>query len=317
MRSNFVSVALVWLSVVCPIAIRAAPAQAQPVGAEAPRLPAPPNRSETVKRLLATGTINLGHRESSVPFSYYDRHKQVIGYSQDLALKVVEIIKSELQLPSLTIRLVPVTPQNRMALVSNGTVDLECASTTHNAEREHQVAFSNSIFVIGTRLMTHRESRITGFSDLPGHRVAVTAGTTSERLLRTLNERQGNRFGIAVVRDHGDAFALLEARQVDAFMMDDALLYGERAKSRTPEQWVVVGTPMSLEAYGCMLRLRDPGFKALVDAALVRLMESGEALVIYEKWFQSPIPPRGLNLDWPPSEAVLELYRKPNDRPRG
>ncbi len=296
----------------------AGPAHAQAAsGGDTRVLPGALAASDTVKRLLATGTINLGHRESSVPFSYYDNRKQVIGYSHDLMLRVVDIVRAELQLPSLTIRLVPVTPQNRMALVSNGTVDLECASTTHNAERERQVAFSNSIFVIGTRLMAHRASGIADFVDLPGRKVAVTAGTTSEKLLRTFNERHGNRIAITVVRDHGEAFALLEARQVEAFMMDDALLYGERAKSRTPEEWVVVGTPMSFEAYGCMLRHGDLGFKALVDAALRRMMLSGEAMTIYDKWFQKPIPPRGLNLHWPPSDAVLELYRAPNDRPLG
>jgi glutamate/aspartate transport system substrate-binding protein len=314
MRLLSATLAVLLACLAAPGPIGSALAQAA-ASSEARKGPRSATGSETVKRLLATGTINLGHRESSVPFSYYDNRKQVVGYSHDLMLKAVEIIRAELRLPSLTIKLVPVTPQNRMALVRNGTVDLECASTTHNAERERQVGFSNSIFVIGTRLMTHRDSGIADFADLTGRKVAVTAGTTSERLLRTFNERHGNRISIAAARDHGDAFALLEVGQAEAFMMDDALLYGERAKSRNPEQWIVVGTPMSFEAYGCMLRHGDAGFKALIDAALERLMRSGEAQATYSKWFQRPIPPRGLNLNWPPSEAVLELYRNPNDRP--
>ena len=270
--------------------------------------------SDTLKRIAQTGTINLGHRESSVPFSYYDSKRQVIGYSHDLMLRVLDAVKAELNLPALTIRLVPVTPQNRIPLVQNGAVDLECGSTSHNLERERQVAFSVSIFIIGTRLITARDSGIRDFPDLVDKKVVVTAGTTSERLLQTFNERNGGRLGIVSTRDHGESFQLLEAGRVKAFMMDDALLYGERAKAIHPEDWVVVGTPMSSEVYGCMMRLGDPAFKKVIDTALTRAMQSGEALKLYAKWFQRPIPPKGLNLNWPPSEALLELYRAPNDK---
>ncbi|MEO8279245.1 MAG: glutamate/aspartate ABC transporter substrate-binding protein [Ideonella sp.] len=269
---------------------------------------------ETIKRITATGVINLGHRESSVPFSYYDNKRQVIGYSHDLVLQVLDTIKAELKLPSLTIKLVPVTPQNRIPLVQNGTVDLECASTSHNLDRERLVAFSTSIFVIGTRLMTSRTSGIGDFADLHGRTVVVTAGTTSDRLLRIFNERAGARLRIVATRDHGESFQMLEEHRAEAFMMDDALLYGERAKAKNPDEWIVVGKPMSFEAYGCMMRKGDPAFKALVDRALTQLMRSGEALKLYEKWFQKPIPPKGLNLNWPPSETLLELYRSPNDQ---
>jgi len=270
---------------------------------------------ETLKRIAETGTINLGHRESSVPFSFYDNRRQVVGYSHELMLKVLDAIKAELRLPALTIRLVPVTSQNRIPLVQNGSVDLECGSTTHNAERARQVAFSTSIFVIGTRLMTRRESGIRDFPDLAGRSVVVTAATTSERLLRTFNEQVGGTVRIVVAKDHGESFDLLETGKADAFMVDDALLYGERAKAKRPEDWVVVGKPMSYEVYGCMMRRDDAAFKRVVDAALTRLMQSGEALRLYTKWFQRPIPPNGLNLNWPPSDALLQLYRLPNDRP--
>jgi glutamate/aspartate transport system substrate-binding protein len=270
---------------------------------------------DTLKRIADTGTINLGHRESSLPFSYYDNRRQVVGYSHDLMLQVLEAIKLELKLPALTLKLVPVTPQNRLALVQNGAVDIECASTTHNAERARQVAFSVSIFRIGTRLMTARDSGIHDFPDLRGKRVVVTGATTSERLLRMFNESIGRSFSIVVAKDHGEAFALLESGRVDAFMMDDALLYGERAKAREPERWVVVGTPMSSEVYGCMMRSGDRQLKRIVDDALRQIMQSGEAMRIYSKWFERPIPPRGLNLNWPASEMLIELYRKPTDRP--
>ena len=271
--------------------------------------------SDTLMKIAQTGTINLGHRESSVPFSYYDNKKRVIGYSHDLMLRVLDSIKAELKLAALTIKLVPVTPQNRIPLVQNGSVDLECGSTSHNVEREHHVAFSTSIFVIGTRLMTGRHSEIHDFIDLADKRVVTTAGTTSERLLRLFNERIGGRFAIVSAKDHGESFQMLQSGRVQAFMMDDALLYGERAKADNPDHWVVVGTPMSFEAYGCMMRLGEPAFKRVVDRALTELMVSGEALKIYTRWFQQPIPPKGLNLNWPPSEALLDLYRAPNDKP--
>jgi glutamate/aspartate transport system substrate-binding protein len=269
--------------------------------------------SPTLERVAHTGTINLGHRESSVPFSYYDSKKQVIGYSHDLMLRVVDAIKLKLQLPALTIKLVPVTAQNRIPLVQNGSVDLECGSTSHNLERERQVAFSVSFFAIGTRLITHRNAGIADFPDLAGKKVVVTAGTTSERLLQTYNERSGLRLNVVGAKEHGEAFAMVERGQAQAFMMDDALLYGERAKAAQPDDWIVVGTPMSWEAYGCMMRKDDVALKRIVDQALVEMMKSGEALKIYARWFQSPIPPKGLNLDWPASEALLELFRLPND----
>lgn len=270
---------------------------------------------DTLKRIADTGTINLGHRESSVPFSYYDNRRQVVGYSHELMLKALDALKVELKLPALTLKLVPVTPQNRLALVQNGAVDIECGSTTHNRERARQVAFSVSIFKIGTRLMTARDSGIRDFPDLAGKRVVVTAATTSERLLRLFNEGIGRKFTIVVAKDHGESFALLEAGRVDAFMMDDALLYGERAKAHEPDRWVVVGSPMSSEVYGCMMRSGDRELKRIVDAALTQLMQSGEAMRIYTKWFERPIPPRGLNLNWPASPDLVELYRQPNDRP--
>jgi glutamate/aspartate transport system substrate-binding protein len=272
-----------------------------------------PVESETLRRIVETGTISLGHRESSVPFSYYDQRRQVVGYSHELMLRVLDTIRAELKLPALTIRLVPVTAQNRIPLVRNGTVDLECGSTSHTAERARLVAF----FIAGTRLMTRRGSGIRDFADLGGRTVVVTAGTTSERLLRTYAERQRLRVDVLPARDHGEAFQTLESGRAEAFMMDDALLYGERAKAERPDDWVVVGTPMSQEAYACMMRRGDTGFKAVVDRGLIRLMQSGEALRIYQRWFQRPIPPKGLNLNWPPSPALQELYRQPSDQPLG
>lgn len=278
---------------------------------------AEPSGLPTLEKISRTATISLGHRESSVPFSYYDSKRQVVGYSHDLMLAAVERIRRELKLPALAVKLVPVTSQNRIPLVQNGSVDLECGSTTHNRERARQVAFSVSIFVTSSRLLTRHGSGIEELADLNGRRVAVTAGTTSERSLLLHAEATGTRFDILKVKDHGDGFNSVQEGRAAAFLMDEAMLYGLRAKADRPGDWRVVGQPMAAEVYACMLRKDDPRFKALVDRSLTELMQSGEALKIYRRWFQSPIPPRGLNLNWPAPEALLELYRSPNDRPLG
>lgn len=276
--------------------------------------PAMAQSSGTLKKIKDSGSITLGHRESSIPFSYYDDQQQVIGYSHELMLKAVEAIKAELKLSKLEVKLMPITSQNRIPLVSNGTVDLECGSTTNNLERQKQVAFSNSIFVIGTRLLTKRASGIKDFPDLAGKVVVTTAGTTSERLIMKMNEEKKMGISIISAKDHGESFLMLETGRAQAFMMDDALLFGEIAKAKRPGDWAVVGTPQSFEAYGCMLRKDDPAFKKVVDAALTKAMTSGEAAKIYDKWFMNPIPPKGLNLNFPLSDAVKALYKSPNDK---
>jgi len=270
--------------------------------------------SGTLKKIKESGVISLGHRESSVPFSYYDDKQQVVGYSHEIALAIVDAIKRELKAPNLQVKLTPITSQNRIPLVQNGTIDFECGSTTNNTERQQQVAFSNTIFVIGTRLLTHKSSGIKDFPDLAGKNVVTTAGTTSERLLRAMNEEKNMKMNIISAKDHGEAFLTLQSGRAVAFMMDDALLYGERAKARRPDDWVVVGTPQSREAYGCMMRKGDPAFKKLVDDTIARLQTSGEAAKLYEKWFMSPIPPKGLNLNFPMSEDMQALFKNPNDK---
>jgi len=268
----------------------------------------------TLKKIKDSGSITLGHRESSIPFSYYDDKQQVIGYSQEFALKVVDAIKQELKAPGLEVKLLPVTSQNRITLVQNGTVDLECGSTTNNTERQKQVAFSNSIFIIGTKLMTKKDSGIKDFPDLAGKNVVTTAGTTSERLLRKMNEDKKMNMNIISAKDHGESFLTLETGRAVAFMMDDALLFGERAKAKKPDDWVVVGTAQSYEAYGCMMRKDDPQFKKIVDATIAKLETSGAAEQIYNKWFLASIPPKGLNLSFPLSKEMAGLYKNPSDK---
>ncbi|MBN8464153.1 MAG: glutamate/aspartate ABC transporter substrate-binding protein [Dechloromonas sp.] len=270
--------------------------------------------SATLKRIKDSGSITLGHRESSIPFSYYDDQQRVIGYSHEMMLKVVDAVKAELKLARLDTRLMPITSANRITLVQNGTVDIECGSTTNNLERQKQVAFSTTIFVIGTRLMTKKDSGIKDFADLAGKNVVTTAGTTSERLLRKMNEEKQMKMNIISAKDHGESFLTLETGRAVAFMMDDALLYGELAKAKKPGDWIVTGTPQSKEAYGCMIRKDDPGFKKVVDAALTRTLSSGEAEKIYAKWFMNPIPPKGLNLNMPMSDEMKALASAPNDK---
>ena len=270
--------------------------------------------SATLKKIKDSGSITLGHRESSIPFSYYDDKQQVIGYSHELMLKVVDAIKAELKLAKLDIKLMPVTSANRITLVQNGTVDIECGSTTNNTERQKQVAFSTSIFVIGTKLMAKKDAGIKDYADLAGKNVVTTAGTTSERLIRKMNEEKAMKMNIISAKDHGESFLTLETGRAVAFMMDDALLYGEMAKAKKPGDWIVTGTAQSKEAYGCMLRKDDPGFKKVVDAALTKAMTSGDAEKIYNKWFMNPIPPKGLNLSMPLSDDMKALLKAPNDK---
>jgi len=277
-------------------------------------LPAQAQESATLKKIKDTGSITLGHRESSIPFSYYDDKQQVIGYSHELMLKVVDGIKAELKLAKIDTRLMPVTSANRITLIQNGTVDIECGSTTNNLERQKQVGFSTSIFVIGTRLMTKKDSGIKDFPDLAGKNVVTTAGTTSERLIRKMNEDKKMGMNVISAKDHGEAFLTLETGRAVAFMMDDALLYGEMAKARKPGDWIVTGTAQSKEAYGCMLRKDDPAFKKVVDAALTKALTSGEAEKIYTKWFMNPIPPKGLNLNMPLSDEMKAAFKAPNDK---
>ncbi|TWE06765.1 L-glutamate-binding protein /L-aspartate-binding protein [Pseudomonas sp. AG1028] len=269
----------------------------------------------TLKKIKDSGTITLGHRDSSIPFSYYgDTSKQPVGYSHDLQLKVVEELKKELEMPDLKVRYNLVTSQTRIPLVQNGTVDLECGSTTNNVERQRQVDFSVGIFEVGTRLLTKKSSGVNDFEDLKGKNVVTTAGTTSERLLKAMNAEKKMGMNVISAKDHGESFLMLESNRAVAFMMDDALLAGEMAKAKKPDDWHVVGTPQSFEIYGCMVRKGDEGFKKVVDKAISDTFSSGEINDIYNKWFQQPVPPKGLNLNFPMSEELKKLIANPTDK---
>lgn len=268
----------------------------------------------TLRKIKDSQTISVGHRESSIPFSYYDGKNQVVGFSHDLAMKVVEAVKQKLALPNLQVRLIPVTAQNRIPLIQNGTIDIEAGSTTNNLERQQQVNFSDTIFIISTRLLVKKDSGINDFPDLKGKNVVVTAGSTSERLIREMNEKNNMGMNIIRAKDHGESFLTLQSGRAVAFMLDDALLAGGRAKARNPDDWIIVGTPQSKEAYAMMMRKGDDQFTKLVDDVIAKTETSGEAEKLYQKWFMSPIPPKGLNLNLPLSDDVKRLYKNPNDK---
>ncbi|HHR5955424.1 TPA: amino acid ABC transporter substrate-binding protein [Providencia alcalifaciens] len=268
----------------------------------------------TLKKIKDNGVIVVGHRESSVPFSYYDNNQKVVGYSQDYSNLIVDAVKKKLNMPDLQVKLIPITSQNRIPLLQNGTFDFECGSTTNNLERQKQAAFSNTIFVVGTRLLAKKDSGIKDFADLAGKNVVVTSGTTSEVILNKLNDEKNMKMRIISAKDHGDSFRTLESGRAVAFMMDDALLAGERAKAKQPDTWEIVAKPQTEEAYGCMLRKDDPQFKALVDDTISTAQKSGAAEKSFDRWFNQPIPPKNLNLKFTLSDEMKALFKSPNDK---
>lgn len=270
----------------------------------------------TLKKIKESGTITVGHRDSSIPFSYIaDASGMPVGYSQDIQLKIIESIKKELDIPNLKVNYNLITAQNRIPLVQNGTVDLECGSTTNNAERAQQVAFSIGIFEVSTRLLSKKDSEYQDFEQLKGKNVVTTAGGTSERLLRVMNADKQMGMNIISGKDIGESFQMLETGRAVAFMQDDALLAGERAKARNPDDWAVTGAAQSQDIYGCMMRKGDEPFKKVVDGAIKAIFVSGDINVIYNKWFNQPIPPKGLNLNFPMSPALKDLIANPVDKP--
>jgi glutamate/aspartate transport system substrate-binding protein len=268
----------------------------------------------TLEKVKKTGVFTLGVRESAVPFSYYDDNQKIIGYSAELCGLVVTALKQKLNLPNLVVKEVPTTPLSRLPLISNGTVDLECGSTTNNLARQKQVAFSNTTFVIGTRLLVKKNSGVREFTDLIGKNVVTTQGTTPEQILREMNSKNNMRMNIISAKDHAESFLTLETGRAAGFFIDDALLYGQLAKSPNAKDYEVVGKPQSFEAYALVMRKDDPQFRAFVNETLTPFMTSGKATELYKKWFISPIPPKGINLNFPLSDQLREAFASPNDR---
>jgi glutamate/aspartate transport system substrate-binding protein len=270
----------------------------------------------TLKKIKETGAIALGHRDSSVPFSYLDDKQQPVGYAMDICGKIVDAVKKELKLDKLEVKLTPVTSSTRIPLIANGTVDLECGSTTNNADRQKQVAFAPTHFLTASRFVTKKASNIKTVDDLKGKTVVSTAGTTNIKQLNDANTEKKLGINIIPAKDHAEAFLMVETDRAVAFVMDDILLASLVAGSKEPAAYVIPEAAFSLpEPYGIMLRRDDPSFKKLVDQAVGDFYKSPEGKANYDKWFTKPIPPKNLNLNVPMSAALKKVYDKPSDSP--
>ncbi|MHC2337399.1 amino acid ABC transporter substrate-binding protein [Bradyrhizobium sp. USDA 4454] len=270
----------------------------------------------TLKNIKDTGAITLGYRDSSIPFSYLDDNQKPIGYAMDICYKIVDAIKKELKLDKLEVKLNPVTSATRIPLMANGTVDLECGSTTNNAERQKQVSFTNSHFLTASRYVTKKASKINSIDDLKGKTVVSTAGTTNIKQLTEANLARGLSVNIIPAKDHAEAFLMVETDRAVAFVMDDILLASLVAGSKSPDDYVISKDAFSKpEPYGIMLRKDDAPFKKVVDAATAALYTSGEGQKIYDKWFTQKIPPKGLNLNSPAGPEMKKQFAKPSDSP--
>jgi len=268
----------------------------------------------TLKKVKEHNLIVIGYRESSVPWSYLDGNQKVVGYSHEVALKIVDAIKAELKMPDLKLREIPINAQNRISLMQNGTIDLECNGTTNTSERRKQVAFSNTIAFTQTQLLTKKKSGIKEFEDIAGKTIAVTAGTTSEHYLRKYADEHKVKLNILATRDHSQGFLMLQTGRADAFFMDRDVLGSLLARAQDKADYVITGQPQTKEALACMLRKDDPQFKALVDRVIAKMQTSGEAAKMYDKWFMAPIPPDGVVLNAPLTKEMRELYKHPNDQ---
>ena len=269
----------------------------------------------TLKKAKESGTLTMGFRESSYPLSYLDDKQQPIGYHIDICNKIVEAVKKEILLPQLKVQHQPVTSQNRIPLVTNGTVDLECGSTTNNEARQKQVDFVVTTFVTNVRMAVKKKSGITSLSQLGGKPVATTSGTTSVQLMRAHEKAKGIDFKEAYGKDHADSFLLLETDRAVAFVMDDNLLAGLIVTSKTPQEYAIVGEVLNVEPIAVMIRRDDPAFKKLADDTVKGLMKSGEVDKLYAKWFMSPIPPKNVSMNFPMSDKLKELIKNPSDAP--
>lgn len=274
-----------------------------------------PASADTLAKVKESGAITLGIRESSLPLSYLDDKQQPVGYHIDICNKIVDAVKAELKLPAIKINHTPVTSQNRIPLVTNGTVDLECGSTTNNEARKKQVDFAPTTFVTNVRMAVKKSSGIKGLAELGGKPVATTTGTTSVQLMRGHEKGKGIDFKEVYGKDHADSFLMLDTDRAVAFVMDDNLLAGLIVTSKNPADYAIVGEVLNIEPIAIMLRKDDPAFKKVVDNAVTGLMKSGEIDKLYAKWFMSPIPPKSANLNFPMSDKLKELIKAPSDAP--
>lgn len=267
--------------------------------------------SGTLKKVRASGAIVLGVRDTSIPFSFLDDKQQYVGYHIDLCMKIVEATRKKLGMPNLAVKMQPVASATRIPLMANGTIDLECGNTTNNLERQAQVAFAPTTFVTATRLLSKKASGISGLADLRGKGVSSTSGSSNIKLMVTLNGQKNLGMNITPVVDHGEGMAMLDSGRIAAYAMDDIILYSLAAHSKMPAEYVVSSDALSVEPYGIMLRKDDPEFKSLVDEAISEVFRTGEINRLYSRWFQAAIPPKGINLNVPMSDALKKAISRP------
>ena len=268
----------------------------------------------TLKKVKDTGSITVGYRESSIPFSYLDNNGKPIGYAMELCGKVVDAVKADLKMPALKVNYAPVTSSNRIPLLENGTIDLECGSTTNSVARQKQVSFGPTYFVINVTAAVKKDSGINDFAQLAGKNIVTTSGTTAVPLLKKYEKTKDMEFKEIYGKDHAESFLLMADGRAAAFVMDDILLAGQIANAKDPSAYKILPGSLRQEPYSMMLRKDDPQFKALVDKTVGAVMKSGEINKIYAKWFTSPIPPKGINLNFPETPAIKEAFAHPNDK---
>ncbi len=270
----------------------------------------------TLDKIKASGSITIGHRDASIPFSYLDDKQQPIGYSMDLCARVVDAVKAELKLPAIKVAYQPVTSATRIPLLANGTIDIECGSTTNNVERQKQVAYTMTHFLTANRYIAKKSDKLNTLADLKGKTIVSTSGTTNIKQITELNAAQNLGINILAAKDHAEAFLMVDTGRAVAFVMDDILLASLAASHANPGLWQISSEALSLpEPYGIMLRKDDPAFKKVVDAAMVNTYKSGEINKIYAKWFQSPIAPKGINLNLPMADSFKKVAANPTDSP--
>ena len=267
----------------------------------------------TLKKVKDSGSITIGHRDASVPFSYYDDKQKPVGYSIDLCLKIVDAVKAELKMPKIDVKYQLVTSANRIPLMGNGTIDLECGSTTNNLERQKLVWFTITHFVTANRFVSKKAAKVKTLADLKGKTVVSTAGTTNIKQATELNAAQNLGMNILSANGHSEAFQMVETGRAVAFVMDDILLYSLVAQARSPKDYVISADALSIEPYGIMLRKDDAAFKKVVDAAMTNVLKSGQIKAIYDRWFLKPVPPKGINLNVPMSGQFKAVVAKPTD----
>lgn len=268
----------------------------------------------TLKKIQETGSITLGYRESSVPFSYLDADGKPTGYAFLVCKAVADAAQKELGLDKLDIKYQAVTSANRIPLIQNGTVDIECGSTTNSLVRQREAAFSVSYFGIQVSAAVWKSSGINAIKDLNGKNVAVTSGTTSVALMKKFEKENGIKVRFLMPKDFAEAMQLVAQKRADAFVLDDVLLAGQIANLPNPNDFKILDAALSVEPYGAMFRKDDPQFKALVDKTVTGMIKSGELAKLYHTWFEEPIPPKNVNLNFKMNQYTKELFANPSDK---